>query len=109
MMTALDVNFTGLNAPSGAVVMRRLFANAITDTNESAENVVIQTTSFPSFDPTAPLTLPPFSMTVLSNGNNPPPLPAGLQATAQSTTQVSVGFQPSAGATQYSIGRMYNN
>jgi hypothetical protein len=107
--SSLDVNFSGPNAPTGAVVMRRLFANAITDSNESAENVVIQTTNFPSFDPSQPLTLPPFSMTVLINGNNPPAVPSGLQATAQTTTQVSVGFQLSSGATQYSIARMSNN
>ena len=106
--SSLDVNFSGLNAPSGAVVMRRLFANNITDTNESAENVVIQTTNFPSFDPMASLSLPPFSMTVLSNGTNPPAVPSGLQATAQSTTQVSVDFQPSANANSYSIARMSN-
>ena len=104
----LDVNFSGLNAPSGAVVMRRLSANAITDTNENAENVVIQTTNFTAFDPAASLTLPPFSMTVLSNGGNPPALPTGLQVAA-SSTHVDLTWNVSAGATQYQIARMFNN
>ena len=101
----LDVNFSGLYAPSGPVTMRRLFANAITDNNENAENVVIQTTNFPAFDPTQPLTLPPFSMTVLTTGDNAPPIPTAVQASAQSTTQVAVSWMGS-GATQFEIARM---
>jgi hypothetical protein len=102
----LDVTFTGLYAPSGPVTMRRLSANAITDTNESAENVTIQTTNFTSFDPTQPLTLPPFSMTVLTAGDTAPPIPVAVQATAQSQTQVSVSWSLSSGAAQYEIARM---
>ncbi|HYS55244.1 MAG TPA: hypothetical protein VER58_15915 [Thermoanaerobaculia bacterium] len=101
----LDVNFSGLYAPSGPVTMRRLFANAITDNNESAENVVIQTMSLPAFDPSQAFTLPPFSMTVLTTGDNAPPIPTMVQATAQSTTQVAVSWTGS-GATQYEIARM---
>jgi hypothetical protein len=101
----LDVNFTGLYAPSGPVTMRRLSANAITDTNEIAENVTIQTTNFSSFDPSQPLTLPPFSMTVLTAGDNAPPIPAGVHATAQSMTEISVTWSLSSGAMQYEIAR----
>ncbi|HEY3057005.1 MAG TPA: hypothetical protein VGK31_13855 [Thermoanaerobaculia bacterium] len=104
---ALDVVLAGPNAPSGAVTMRRLSANAITDTNESAENVTIQTSSFTSFDPAQALTLPPFSMTVLIH-EAPPPIPTGLLATAQSASQVSLTWNASSGATLYDIARMAN-
>ena len=104
----LDVTFTGMNAPSGVVVMRQLTSAAITDNNETSANIAITTTNFPAFDPAAILTLPPFSMTVLENGPNPPAIPTGVSATAQSTSQISVNWNPSAGATQYQVARMAN-
>jgi hypothetical protein len=61
----LDVTFSGPNAPSGAVTIKRLAAATITATNESALNVGIISQSLTNFDPAQPLTLPPFSMTVV--------------------------------------------
>src|SRR5207237_3825889 len=106
--SSLQVDFAGTNAPSGVVTMRRLVANAITDTNESAENVVIETSNFNSFDPAQPLTLPPFTMTVLTSGDTAPPLPVSLQAATQSTSRVSLNWGLSSGATQYQLARMFN-
>ena len=63
---ALQVQFSGPNAPSGNVTIRQLTSANITDTNESAENVVITTQTVSNFDPSQNVTLPPFSMTVFS-------------------------------------------
>ncbi|MEO8659887.1 MAG: hypothetical protein ABI693_15565 [Bryobacteraceae bacterium] len=63
---ALPVAFSGVNAPSGAVRMRRLASAGISDNNEAAENVKITSQSFTQFSRTAAFPLPPHSMTVLS-------------------------------------------
>jgi alpha-L-arabinofuranosidase len=67
----LQVTFTGPNAPAGATTIRQLNAPAITATNETSENVTITTRDETAFDPAQPLTLPPYSMTVLSNDRYP--------------------------------------
>jgi len=59
----LTVTFAGANAPNGTVSMSQLTSASPRDTNETRENVVITTPSY-----TTPLTLPPFSMTVLKWG-----------------------------------------
>jgi alpha-L-arabinofuranosidase len=63
---SLQVNFAGTNAPSGAVTIRQLTSANITDTNESAENVAITTQSLSNFDPAQNITLPPYSMTLIT-------------------------------------------
>jgi hypothetical protein len=65
---SLPVTFTGVNAPRGAVTMRRLASGTITDSNENAENVIITTQQLSDFDPSQPVMLPPFSMTVFATG-----------------------------------------
>ena len=67
---ALQVTFSGSNAPSGAATIKRLTAASITATNESAENVAVTTENAANFDPSQPLLLPPFSMTVVSSGES---------------------------------------
>src|SRR5262249_49017035 len=66
--TALDVTVGGPNAPSGTVTMKRLGAANITDTNELAETVPATTQTLTNFDGSQVLSLPPYSMTVLSSG-----------------------------------------
>ncbi len=66
--SSLDVNFAGANAPSGSVTIKHLTSANLTDTNESAENIVVTTDTASSFDPAATMTLPPYSMTVISAG-----------------------------------------
>jgi hypothetical protein len=73
-VNSLQVTFSGPNAPAGATTIRQLAATSITATNESAENVAITTQDVTSFDPAQPLTLPPFSMTVVSSGQATAPL-----------------------------------
>lgn len=63
----LQINFAGPNAPRGTVTMRRLSSAAITNSNETSENVVITTQSIANFDPAQAVTLPPFSMTVFAS------------------------------------------
>jgi hypothetical protein len=67
---ALQVTFSGPNAPSGPATIKRLTAAAITATNESSENVAVTTQNVTNFDPAQLLTLPPFSMTVVSSGQS---------------------------------------
>lgn len=62
----LSVTLAGPNAPQGNVTIRRLSAPAITSTNETAENVTITTQTVAAFGPAQTITLPPFSMTVIS-------------------------------------------
>lgn len=103
--SALDVTFTGANAPSGSVTLRRLTSANLTDTNENAENVVITTQQLPSFDPAQPLSLPPFSMTVLIAETGPLGSPANLAATAVTANSVALSWNGSQGATSYNIYR----
>ncbi|MBI5802569.1 MAG: immunoglobulin domain-containing protein [Verrucomicrobia bacterium] len=62
--SALDVNFSGSNAPSGAVTLKRLTSANITDNNEDSLNVAPTTNTFSNFNPAANISLPPFSMNV---------------------------------------------
>lgn len=62
---ALDVRFTGPNAPAGTLTLRRLTSARITDNNESADVVAPTSQTLTTFDPAQPLSLPPYSMTLL--------------------------------------------
>ncbi len=66
---ALDVTFAGANAPAGSVTIKQLTSANITDTNESAENVVVTTQTAANFDPIATMTLPPFSITLITSNS----------------------------------------
>src|SRR5262249_32053274 len=59
------VNFVGVTAPQGAATLLRLPSAAITDTNEDAQTVGITSESLGTIDPSQPLSLPPFSMSVI--------------------------------------------
>jgi alpha-L-arabinofuranosidase len=63
--SSLGITFSGANAPSGRVEMQQLTSANITDTNEDAQIVDIHGRSLTNFDPTTPMPLPPYSMTVL--------------------------------------------
>jgi alpha-L-arabinofuranosidase len=70
----LQVTIAGANAPHGAVTIRQLTSSSITNTNENAQNVSSSTQTVASFDPAQALTLPPFSMSVLSSDEGAAPL-----------------------------------
>jgi hypothetical protein len=63
---SLPVTFSGPNAPHGRVQMSRLTSAKITDSNETSATVATKKETIAAFDPAAPLSLPPFSMTLLS-------------------------------------------
>lgn len=63
--TALPVKFAGLNAPLGAATIHTLTAPTISTTNETAQNVSVKTTT-QTLTAASSLSLPPFSMTVVS-------------------------------------------
>jgi hypothetical protein len=64
--TALPVTFSGANAPSGTVEMTQIASASITDNNETSTVVEPATQTLSGFNPAAGLSLPPFSMTLLS-------------------------------------------
>jgi len=62
----LPMTLAGPVAPHGEVKVSRLTSAHITDNNESAQTVGISHETLSAFNPDAPFSLPPFSMTVLS-------------------------------------------
>jgi hypothetical protein len=64
--SSLPVSFSGMNAPTGAVRMQQLTSALPTDTNEDSVKVNIASQTLAGFDPSDTLSLPPYSMTVLS-------------------------------------------
>ena len=62
----LEVTFSGPNAPAGPVTLQRLTSTNITDHNETADVVAPVTLVLTDFNPAQGLSLPPFSMTVLT-------------------------------------------
>jgi hypothetical protein len=64
--SALPVAFAGYNVPAGTVQMQQLTSANITDTNENALVVAPVSSTLYSFNAATPLSLPPFSMTVLT-------------------------------------------
>jgi hypothetical protein len=62
----LPVTFSGANAPSGSVQRTLLTSANLTDTNESAIVVAPVTSTTANFNPSTALSLPPYSMTVLT-------------------------------------------
>jgi len=63
---ALPVTFAGQELPAGTVQMQQLTSANITDTNENSLLVAPVSNTLSSFNPSASLSLPPFSMTVLT-------------------------------------------
>ncbi|MGD0914540.1 MAG: chitobiase/beta-hexosaminidase C-terminal domain-containing protein, partial [Terracidiphilus sp.] len=88
---SLPVTFSGPRAPVGTVEMTQITSARITDNNESSTQVQPATQTLNSFNPSAALLLPPFSMTLLSwtsNGAEAPTfsVPAGAYRTQQTVT-----------------------
>lgn len=70
----LDVTFAGAAPPLGAVAVRQLTSGNVTDHNETNAVVAVVTQEFGTFDPGAPMALPPFSMTVFHWSTVGPPV-----------------------------------
>jgi hypothetical protein len=84
--TALPVTFSGANAPTGSVQVSQITSANITDNNELADNVQTTTSSLSGVKATTVVSLPPFSMTVLTWGS-----------TSTSTTTQAPEFSVAAG------------
>lgn len=69
--SSLPVTFSGPGAPAGAVQLSQLTSANITDTNETANNVAVAASNIATFNPASPLSLPPFSMTLLTWSPDP--------------------------------------
>jgi hypothetical protein len=63
---AETVTFSGTNAPAGTVYQQQLTSANITDTNETSAVIAPTYTTLQGFKPATGITLPPFSMTVLT-------------------------------------------
>jgi hypothetical protein len=87
---SLPVTFSGANAPSGNVGMTVLTSANLTDTNENAALISPVVTASANFNPSAALSLPPFSMTVLTwTGGSPTGNPGG--GSTGGTTAPAIG------------------
>jgi hypothetical protein len=64
--SSLPVTFSGPNGPAGAVQMQQLTSANLTDTNENSNVVNIASSTIASFNGPSGLSLPPYSMTVLT-------------------------------------------
>jgi len=89
--TALPVTFSGANAPTGTVQMTQITSANITDNNEFSTVVAPTTQTLSGFNPATGLTLPPFSMTVLTTASSAVQAPAfsvaaGTYTSAQTVT-----------------------
>ncbi len=88
---ALPVTFSGPNAPTGAVQVSQVTSANITDNNETADTVQTTTKTLSGFNPATAISLPPFSMTVITTAANTVQapifsVPAGTYAAAQTVT-----------------------
>ena len=61
---AMPISFSGINAPTGSVTVSQLTSANLTDNNESTGAVAITTATRGGFNPSAAISLPPFSVTV---------------------------------------------
>jgi hypothetical protein len=114
--SALPVTFSGSNAPSGNVQMQQLTSANPTDTNETANIVNIVPSTLSNFNAASGLSLPPYSMTVLtwSQGQQAPTAPviSGVTASAITGTSALISWttdQMSSSLVQYGTGTAYGS
>lgn len=100
--SALPVNFAGLNAPSGAATISTLTAPVINATNETQQNVAITTTS-QDLQAGSTLSLPPFSMTVVSVAA--PVIPAAIDSLTVSCANSSLSPGQSTACSDQLVGQ----
>jgi hypothetical protein len=112
---SLPVTFSGANAPTGSVQVQQLTADNISDTNENTSLVNINTSTLSSFNPSSGLSLPPYSMTVLTwNGGNTntAPVISGVSASGISGSSATITWttdQASSSLVQYGATTAYGS
>ncbi len=100
--TALPVIFSGENAPTGTVQMTQITSANITDNNETASVVQPKSQTLSGFNSAAGLSLPPFSMTVLTWTSTATQSPVfSVPAGTFSASQTVALSDTTAGATIY--------
>jgi alpha-L-arabinofuranosidase len=89
---AVPVTFSGPNAPTGTVQMTQITSANITDNNETADVVAPTTQALNGVNSSTVISLPPFSMTVLTTASNAVAAPAFSVASGTYTTAQSVSI-----------------
>lgn len=105
---SLPVTFSGANAPSGNVQMQQLTSANLTDTNEDSNVVMINPSVLSNFNGTSGLSLPPYSMTLLTWTTNsvvaPAPVISAVTASGMTGTSATITWttdQPSSSQVKY--------
>jgi hypothetical protein len=111
--TALPVTFSG-NAPGGTVQMQQLTSANLTDTNENSNVISITPSTLAAFNPAAGLTLPPYSMTVLTWTQQTLPAPAisAVSVSGITTTSATITWttdQASTSLVNYGTSAAYGS
>jgi hypothetical protein len=111
----LPVTFSGANAPSGIVQMQQLTSANPTDNNENANVVAIAPSTLTGFNPAAGLSLPPYSMTVLTwtaGTYSPAPVISAVTVSALTSTSATVTWttdQASTSQVRYGTSKSYGS
>ena len=107
--SALPVAFAGSNTPAGTVQMQQLTSANITDTNENSLLVAPVSNTLYSFNPATPLSLPPFSMTVLTWSA---PQISGVTVTGVTATSATISWNTdvaASGTVNYGTSASYGS
>ena len=114
----LPVTFSGPNGPTGSVSMQQLTSANPTDTNENASVVNIASSTLNGFGSSSSLSLPPYSMTVLTwNGSTvaiatPGPSISAVSASALTASSATIAWttdQPSSSQVLYGTSSAYGS
>ena len=111
------ITFSGVNAPAGSVQMQQLKSANLTDTNETASVVNITSSTLANFSGAAGLTLPPYSMTVLTwtgsgGSQGTAPVISGVTASAITSTSATITWttdQASTSLVNYGTSTSYGS
>jgi hypothetical protein len=112
--SALPVTFSGPNAPSGTVQMQQLTSANPSDTNETANVVNIVPSTLTNFAGSSGLSLPPYSMTVLTwnTTSNPAPVISAVSSSNITGTSATITWttdQPSSSLVNYGASTAYGS
>ncbi len=104
--SALPITFSGVNAPTGTVQMQQLTSANPTDTNENSNVVNLSSATLTAFHPTTGLSLPPYSMTVLTwtASTQPAPVISAVSVSGVTATSATVTWttdQPATSLVNY--------